>query len=82
MQRPNRDLLVLLKQELMTPQAMEHQVDLLHELLYKVESLESLITVHEIINVNNYRASSSPFLLRNLFLKRKSAPFVFLNCKN
>lgn len=75
-------MLVLLKQELMTPQAMEHQVDQLHELLYKVENLESLIPVHEIINLNNYKVSNSPLLLRSLFLKRKSTPFVFLNCKN
>ena len=82
MKRANRELLVLLKQELMTPQAMEHQVDLLHELLYKVEGIESLITVHEIININKYKVSNSSFLLRNFFLKKQSAPFVFLNCKN
>jgi hypothetical protein len=82
MQRPKRDLLVLLKQELMTPQAMEQQVDQLHELLYKVESVENLILAHEIININNYKVSSKSFHLRNLFRQREIKPFVFLNCKN
>lgn len=82
MKRANRELLVLLKQELMTPQAMEHQVDLLHELLYKVEGMESLITVHEIININKYKVSNNPFLLRDYLMKRQPVPFVFLNCKN
>jgi len=37
MNKLNRDLLVLFNQELMTPQAIEHEVELLHQLLYNVE---------------------------------------------
>ena len=32
MNKFNRDLLVLFKEELMNPQAIEHEVELLHEL--------------------------------------------------
>lgn len=82
MHRQNRDLLVLLKQDLMTPQAMEHEVEMLHELLYIVERVENLITAHEIIDINKYKVTNRPFHL-NLFFRLKSpAPFIFLNCKN
>jgi hypothetical protein len=53
MNRINRDLLVLFNQELMSPQAIEHQVDLLHELLYDVERMDNLVIAHEIIDLNN-----------------------------
>ena len=32
MNKSNRDLLVLFNQEIMTPQAIEHEVELLHQL--------------------------------------------------
>ena len=41
MNNPNRDLLVLFNQELMTPQSIEHEVELLHQLLYTIERVEN-----------------------------------------
>ena len=55
MNRINRDLLVLFNQELMTPQAIENEVELLHELLFSVERLDNLVSVHEVIDLNKYR---------------------------
>ena len=43
MNKFNRDLLVLFKEELMNPQAIEHEVEMLHELLYSVERIDNLI---------------------------------------
>ena len=74
MNKPNRNLLVLFNQELMNPQAMEHEVDMLHELLYKVERLDNIITAHEVINKGSY--------LRKIIRQRELKPFVFLNNKN
>lgn len=82
MNRSNRDLLVLFNQELMTPQAIEHEVDQLHQLLYAIERLDNLVTVHEVIDLNRYKVSNKPLLLRKLFRQRSLKPFVFLNCKN
>ncbi len=48
----NRDLLVLFNQELLSPQAIEHEVELLHELLFVVERLDNLVTAHEILDLN------------------------------
>ena len=82
MNKSNRDLLVLFNQELMTPQSIEHEVELLHVLLYRIERIENLIIAHEAIDLNKYKVSNKPLLLRKLFRQRELKPFVFLNCKN
>jgi hypothetical protein len=78
----NRDLLVLFNQTVMSPQAIEQEVELLHTLLCNVERLDNLITAHELIDVNKYRIISNTLKLRTFFRQRQEKPFVFLNCKN
>ena len=82
MNNPNRDLLVLFNQELMTPQAIEHEVGLLHELLYTVERMDNLIIAHEIFDLNKYKIITKPNQLRVIIRHRELKPFVFLNNKN
>jgi len=82
MHNPNRDILVLFKQELMTPQAMEHEVSLLHSLLYKVERLDNIVTAHELLDLNKYKVISNPVQVKTFLRTKKEKPFVFLNNKN
>ena len=82
MNRMNRDLLVLFNQELLSPQAMEHEVELLHELLHNVENLNNLVIAHEIVDLNKYKIINNPQQLYNTISKQALRPFVFLNCKN
>ena len=82
MNNPNRDLLVLFNQEMMTPRAIEHEVELLHQLLYSIEGIENLSIAHEILDLNKYRIISKPAPLRKLIRRSVLKPFVFLNCKN
>lgn len=82
MHNPNRDILVLFKQELMTPQAMEHEVSLLHNLLYKVERLDNIVTAHELLDLNKYKLISNPVQVKTFLRNKKEKPFVFLNNKN
>ena len=82
MNKSNRDLLVLFNQELMTPQSIEHEVELLHQLLYSIERIENLVIAHEIIDLNKYKVTNKSIQLRRLFRERELKPFVFLNCKN
>ena len=82
MNNSNRDLLVLFNQELMTPQSIEHEVELLHQLLYTIERLENLIIAHEIIDLNKYKVINKTIQLRKLIRQQQLKPFVFLNCKN
>lgn len=82
MNNSNRDLLVLFNQELMTPQAIEHEVEMLHEILYSVEGLDNIVAAHEVIDVNKYKIFNTPLKLRTIFRQRELSPFIFLNCKN
>ena len=78
----NRDLLVMFNQELMSPQAIEQQVELLHELLFSVERMENLAAAHEIIDLNKYKVINKVLIVRNTIRTQVLKPFVFLNCKN
>ena len=82
MNNPNRDLLVLFNQELMTPQSIEREVELLHALLYPVESVENLINTHEVFDLNKYKIITKPRQLRSIIRLQQLKPFVFLNCNN
>ena len=82
MNSSNRDLLVLFNQELMTQQAIEHEVEMLHQLLYTIERIENLVIAHEIIDLNKYKVINKPLHLRKLIRNKELKPFVFLNCKN
>lgn len=66
----------------MTPQSIEHEVELLHQLLYTIERTENLITAHEVIDLTTYKVSNKRLLLQKLFREGELKPFVFLNCKN
>jgi hypothetical protein len=66
----------------MSPQAIEHEVELLHELLYSVEKIENLIIAHEVINLNNYKIQQQPHIIREIIRRQTLKPFVFLNNKN
>lgn len=82
MTNPNRDLLVLFKQELMTPQAMEHEVSMLHDLLYNVERLDNVVTAHELIDLNRYKIISNHIHIKKYLKTGKEKTFVFLNNLN
>lgn len=82
MNKSNRDLLVLFKEELMTPQAIKHEVEMLHEMLYMVENVNNVCLVHEVIDLNRFKVHSKMPVIRNLLLRKELKPFVFLSNKN
>lgn len=82
MQKTNRDLLVMFNQEMMTPQAIEQQVTLLHTLLFGVERIDNIILAHELIDLNRYKIIRSQVAVKNWIKKRKNPPFIFLNNLN
>ena len=82
MNNTNRDLLVLFKQELKNPQAIEREVSWLHGLLYSVEKIENLVPSHELIDLNQYKVIRRSIPVKNYLRSGKEKPFVFLNNKN
>jgi hypothetical protein len=82
MNNSNRDLLVLFNHDLMTPRAIEQEVEMLHELLYEVECIDNVVAAHEVIDINRYKIVSGSRSLRQTFRQKELQPFTFLNCKN
>jgi hypothetical protein len=82
MNKSNRDLLVLFKQDLMTPQAIEHEVGWLHELLFNVERLDNFVTAHELIDLNKYKITNNSVEIKKMVRRKKEQHFLFLNNKN
>lgn len=66
----------------MTPQAMEHEVSLLHDMLFTVERLDNFVQAHEIIDLNKYKIITRAVAIKNIIRQQKEKPFVFLNNKN
>lgn len=82
MNKSNRDLLVLLKQENIKPQSIEKEIDWLHQLLFRVERLDHFVAAHEMIDLNKYKIHNNVFEIKKLIRGRKDKPFVFLNNLN
>jgi hypothetical protein len=80
MTSPLRDLIVLLKQEYMSPSAIEQEVECLHEILAEAESWESFFAAHELIDRN--RITSNRKRIRKAIRNVELKPFRFLVNKN
>ncbi len=78
----NRDLLVMFNQELMSPKAIEQQVELLHELLFDVERMDNLAIAHEVIDLNKYKVLRNHKVVKGTIREQELKSFVFLNCLN
>lgn len=78
----NRDLLVLTKKHTMNQGDLEHEVELLIDLLYHVENMETFCTASEIIDLNKYKVIKKRHLIKQALRERKGKPFVFINNMN
>ena len=82
MKSPNRDLLVLLKDEFMSERAIEREVERLNALLFNVESFDNISVAHEIIDLNRYRISHERKIILAALKEKALKPFVFLSNMN
>jgi hypothetical protein len=78
----DRDLLVLTKKETMRPEELEHEVELLVDLLYHVEQMDSFCIVNELIDLNRYKIIKKPHLIKQAVKEKKLKPFVFISNNN
>ena len=82
MNTPNRDLLVLTGKMKMSRQQLEHQVELLNDLLYHVENLNAFCIANEVIDVNKYKIIQKPHIILQIIREKSLKPFVFISNKN
>jgi len=80
MKTPNRDLLVLLKNEFASQRAIEHEVEWLNYMLIQAESPEQFCKAHELVTRHNITSKAEKILRAIRYAELK--PFWFLINKN
>ena len=71
MNLPNRDLLVLTKRSAMKPGELEHEVELLVDLLFHVENITAFCIANELIDLNRYKIIRKPHLIQQILREKK-----------
>jgi hypothetical protein len=82
MSHQNRDLLVLTKRDSMKPEELEHEVELLVDILFHVENLDAFCVANEIIDLNKYKIIQKPLFIKQFLREKNPKPFVFINNRN
>jgi hypothetical protein len=82
MKASNRDLLVLMRNENSNEQFMEHEVELLNDLLFQYETLDNFCIAHEVFDLNRYKIHRKQEAVQQITRQRKLHPFQFLCNKN
>jgi hypothetical protein len=77
-----RNLLVLTKKEVMNQQELEHEIELLNDLFYLVESSDALCLANEVIDVNRNKVIHKLQHVKRILKESKLKPFVFISNKN
>ena len=80
--KKRRDLLVLLNEDHRSKEAIDHEVEWLHEVLYYVEELDNFCKAHELIDVNRYRIYDKPNRVKKAVLRQSAKAFEFISNKN
>jgi hypothetical protein len=82
MKTKNRDLLVLLKDDLRTEQAIESELEQLNELLLKTETIDHFCIANEILDLNRYKIYQQYRKILKVLDQPRLKPFQFIFNKN
>ena len=82
MKTPNRDLLVLVKDEFDSELSMELELEKLNRLLFQFETLDTISVAHEIFDLNVGKIIEQPKQVRSVLNQKKLKPFQFACNKN
>jgi hypothetical protein len=78
----NRDLLVLVKDDNMNEKSMERELELLNELLFRFETVESFCAAHEIFDINRHKTLFKRDHIQRIIREKELKPFFFICNKN
>ena len=82
MKTKNRDLLVLLKDDFRTEQAIENELERLNELLLRTETMSNFCVANEILDFNRYKIYQEYNKIVKVLSQNKLKPFQFICNKN
>lgn len=78
----NRDLLIVNRDLVYDSNSLQHEIELLNQMLFSVEKLHHFSISHEIIDVNKYKIIQKQHLIQQKIRENSLKPFQFLFCKN
>ncbi|HMO31427.1 MAG TPA: hypothetical protein PKE63_13620 [Lacibacter sp.] len=78
----HRDLLVLINNESKSRDAIDQEVEWLHDVLYHVEELENHCRAHEVIDLNRYKIYTQTGRVKKAVLRKDFKAFEFVCNKN
>ena len=82
MRAPNRDLLVLVKDEFLSSTSMEVELERIHQLLIGFETPDNLSHAHEVFDMNSYKRVTSISRIQKIMSEKELKAFVFVINKN
>lgn len=82
MKKPNRDLLVLLKDEFQNDLSIEMELEQLNEILFHTETIDNYCIASEVFDMNKYKMIEDRKKLSKLLSLSELKPFQFLINKN
>jgi hypothetical protein len=82
MKTPDRDLLVLMKDEFVTEQFMAYELEKLNDLLFQYETFETFCSAHEVFDLNSYKILRGIRQIQLIVRQPELKPFQFLCNKN
>jgi hypothetical protein len=82
MKTPDRDLLVLMKDEFATEQFMEQELEQLNSLLFHYETMDNFCVAHEVFDINKYKIIRKSRIIQRIARQQELKPFQFLCNKN
>lgn len=71
-------MLVLLKDETMSEQAIEQEVEKLNTILFNIESSDRFYSAHEMLDLNKFKLIQDKKVLRQVCKEKQLKPFTFL----
>lgn len=78
----HRDILLLMNQNLMSPQSLEDQVSVLHHMLFHAEQWPNVTTVTEVMDLTQYRIIRKSHQVKRYFKTKFESPFIFFVNRN
>ena len=82
MKTPNRDLLVLVKDESMNQYQIEIELEKLNSLLFQLETIESFCVAHEIFDIAKHKIVDNRKKIVQLIYQQELKAFQFICNKN
>ena len=82
MKTPNRDLLVLVKDDRLDKDAIEFELEQLNQLLFFFETVDNFCVAHEVFDLNKYKIIHNARVIREVMNRKELKPFVFISNKN